>query len=202
MAKKEAKTEELLAKISKDLEDVNNAVKGIFHKSETDYEKPKEITNIKIGLKGTVKPRSRLGFVEGSKIEFSWEVTNIDSRPFSGGSLIITMSPSNGMFVRFMYEVKALQPNEKTIIDKNLDGTPLIDTVLASGFTLFSAQMNNADVYSPPTVYRDPRTAFMSILGKSKEQVYSLFGLIVAAIGLVGTTILGIVQLLIGIHFI
>ena len=56
-------------------------------------------------------------------------------------------------------------------------------------------------IFTHPTEYRDPRTSFLSILGKSKEEVYSLFGLILAAIGLFGTTIIGIIQLLYGFHF-
>jgi hypothetical protein len=152
--------------------------------------------NIKIGLNGTVKPRSILGLVVGSEIEVSWEVTNLDSRPFSGGFLKITMVPANQQFVQFVYHVDPLQPKEKTVIDRNQDGTPLTTNVLATGFTLFSAQMDNVDIYSPPTQYRDPRTSFLSMLGKSKEEVYSLFGLIIAATGLLMTSIIGLIQLI------
>jgi len=158
-------------------------------------------SNIKIALKGTVKPRNRLGFVVGSEIEVSWEVTNIDTRPFTGGTLVITMAPANGQFVQFAYKVDPLIPNGKQLINKNPNGNPYTTNVLSSGFTLFSAYMANVDIYSPPTEYRDPRTSFLSILGKSKEEVYSLFGLILAAIGLFGTTIIGIIQLLYGFHF-
>jgi hypothetical protein len=109
-----------------------------------------QTNNIKIALKANSKPRSRLGYVVGSVIEFSFEVANIDSRPFSGGTLAIIITPANGIFVRFTYPVKSLQPNEKTIIEKNSNGDPLTTNVLASGFTLFSAQMDDVDIYSPP----------------------------------------------------
>lgn len=157
-------------------------------------------TNFKIGLLGKVKPKSRLGFVVGSEIEVAWEVTNLDPRPFSGGTLLITMSPANGQYVQFGYEVNPLQPNEKMLIDKTPNGTPLTTNVIASGFTLFSARMDNVDIYSPPTEYRHPQTSFLSFLGKSKEEVYSLFALILAAIGLVGTFITSLIQLLIYFH--
>lgn len=152
--------------------------------------------NIKISLKGNIKPRSRLGYVVGSEIEVSWEVTNIDTRPFAGGWLVITMAPSNGQFVQFGYKVYPLIPNGKQVINKNLDGNPLTTNVLSSGFTLFSAYMDNVDIYSPPTELRPTGTSFLSILGKSKEELYALFGLIVAATGLLLTAIIGIIQLL------
>lgn len=132
----------------------------------------------------------------GSEIEVSWEATNIDSRPFTGGMLVIIMAPANGQFVQFTYKVDPLVPNGKQVINKNPNGKPYTTNVLSSGFTLFSAQMDNVDIYSPPTEYRDPRTSFYSILGKSKEEVYSLFGLLLAATGLFLTAIIGIIQLL------
>ncbi|MGD0645923.1 MAG: hypothetical protein ABSA75_13535 [Candidatus Bathyarchaeia archaeon] len=152
--------------------------------------------NIKIALKGTVKPRSRLGYVVGSVIEVSWEVTNVDSRPFPGGMLTITMVPANGQFVQATYKVDPLLPNGKQVMNKNPNGSPYTTNVLSSGFTLFQAYVANVDIYSPPTEYRDPRTSFLSILGKSKEEVYTLFALIVAAIGLFLTAVIGIIQLL------
>jgi len=56
------------------------------------------ISNIKIALKENVKPRKMLGGVVCSEMGVSWEVTNINTRPFTGGILVITMALSNGQF--------------------------------------------------------------------------------------------------------
>ncbi|MCW4000423.1 MAG: hypothetical protein NWE93_09300 [Candidatus Bathyarchaeota archaeon] len=151
--------------------------------------------NFKIGLKGTIKPRNILGIVVGSEIEVSWEITNLDSRPFPGDTLYIIMKPPNDQFVQFKYPVKPLQPDEKTIINKNEEGNPLTTNVLAPGFTLFSAHIANVDIYSPPNQYRHPATSFLSMLGKSKEELYSLYGLLIASSGLLITSIIGLIQL-------
>jgi hypothetical protein len=52
-----------------------------------------------------------LGGVVGSEMGVSWEVTNIDTRPFTVGILVITMAPANGQFVIFNYKVDLLIPN-------------------------------------------------------------------------------------------
>jgi hypothetical protein len=52
-----------------------------------------------------------LGGVVGSEIEVSREVTNIDTWPFTGGILVITMAPANGQFVISNYKVDPLIPN-------------------------------------------------------------------------------------------
>jgi len=157
-----------------------------------------ELSNIKIGLNGKTKPCSSLGFVVGSEIEVSWELTNLDSKRFPGGRLRITMVPPNQQYVWFEFIVGTLNPGDKVIIDNDTHGNPLITNVLAQGFTLFFAQLQNADIYSPPNRLINKDTSFLSMLGKSKEEVYALAGLILASIGLIGTTIIGIIQLLHG----
>jgi hypothetical protein len=152
--------------------------------------------NFKLGLNGKVTPRSMLGFMVGTEIEMVWEVTNLDTRTFPGGQLAIVMASANGQFVQFLYSVKPLLPNEKLVIERDQNGNPLTSNILAPGFTLFSAQMNNVNIYSPPTQYRHPGTSFLSILGKSREEVYAIFGLIIASIGLVTTSIVSLIQLL------
>jgi hypothetical protein len=130
-------------------------------------------------------------------MELSFEVTNIDTKPFPGGLLRIIINPANGIIVNFVYPVKALQPEEKTVIDNKSVGAPTtITRILAPGFSYFAAKMDNVDIYSPPTEYRDPNTFFTSVLSKSKEEVYALFGLILASVGLFLTAIIGIIQLL------
>ena len=53
----------------------------------------------RIGLNGSAKPKSRFGFVVGREFEVSYEVTNIDSRIFPGGTLTVAISWPNGQSV-------------------------------------------------------------------------------------------------------
>jgi len=149
-----------------------------------------------IGLKGTAKPRSVFGFVVGSEIEVSWELTNLDNVSFPGGMLSVVMMPPNGQFVKFDYKIDPLPPKGKVIVDKNPNGNRLKTNVLAEGFTLFSASMQNATLYSPPGVVLQPQYSFLSFLGKSMDEIYTKYGLIVAAAGLIGTVVIGTIQLL------
>jgi hypothetical protein len=149
-----------------------------------------------IGLKGAVKPRSSLGFVVGSEIEVSWELTNLGATTFPGGILHIVMATPNGQFVEFIYTVRPMNSGRKVLIDRNPDGSPLRTNVLAQGFTLFLASMDNAVLWSPPGRILPKGYSFHSFLGKSKEEIYSKFALIVAVAGLVGTFITSVIQLL------
>jgi hypothetical protein len=164
-----------------------------------------QTTNIKIELKGKAKPRSRLGYVVGSEIEVTWELKNLDSRPYPGGELKIRMVPPNQQFVWFDLLVGPINPSQKLVVDNDGHGKPVVTNVLAEGFTLFFAQLQNADIYSPSTPLNQPITkdmSFFSILGKPKEEIYTMVGLGVAAAGLILTSIIGIIQLLHDFHII
>jgi hypothetical protein len=159
--------------------------------------------NSKLGLNGKIKNRGIFGCTVGSEIELSWEVTNLGSQEFAGGTLVIVMAPANGQYVQFVYRLNPLKPNETIIIDRNSDGNPLTTNVLSSGFTLFSARVipllptqPKVDIYSPPTELRSPETSFLSMLGKTKEEIYSLIGLYLASTGLLISGIIGIIQLI------
>jgi hypothetical protein len=154
------------------------------------------VPNYRIGINGSVTARSRLGFVVGKEIELSWEVTNLDTRTFPGGLLTITMAPPNGQYVQFNIPIDPLTPNQTLHIDRIQRGTPITSNVLAAGFTLFFASMQNTNIYSPPTQLIPSERSFHSFLGKSKEEIYALAGLILASTGLIATSIISAIQLL------
>ncbi len=164
----------------------------------------KEFDNLrpfKIGLIGKTETDNIFGFVVGAEIRVTWEITNLDSRTFPGGTLVIVMAPPNGQYVQFAYSVKSLKPVEKDVKDQNQNGSPLTTNVLAPGFTLFSAEMimaqpYSAEIYSPPGELRVKGTSFHSLLGKSKEEFYAIIGLYLASVGLVITSIISALQLL------
>lgn len=149
-----------------------------------------------MSLNGTVKAKSRFGFAVGKEIEVAWELTNLDSRTYAGGVLVITMVPANGQFVSFNYLVGKLEPNEKLVINRNEQNNPLTTNVLSEGFTLFMARMDGVDLQSPPGHVLNSQESFLSFIGKSMEEIYSKYALVAAVVGLIGTFVTAVLQLL------
>ena len=163
----------------------------------------RQTTIYRMGLKGTTKSRSRFGYVVGREFEVSYEVTNLGDNHFLGGVLKVLIIPPNGQFVVSSYRIPALAPKAKFLIDKNEVNQPLVKKVMAEGFNLFSAVVTGDDgveaiIESPPDRIRRKGESFMDVFGKPMEEVYEMFALYLAVIGLVGTVVVSIIQLLLG----
>lgn len=155
-----------------------------------------------IGLKGKVKPCSIFGFAVGKKIEVSWELTNLGSDPIPEGRILrIGMNPPNGQFVFFSYPLSRIEPRETITIDKNEHGKPLSTNVLAEGYTLFSANCEGVEIQSPHGKKLDPKISFLSFHARSMEEIYEKWALIFAVIGLLGTFVTSVLQLLFDFGF-
>jgi hypothetical protein len=157
------------------------------------------MSSFNIALQGKVKPRSALGLVVGKEIELSWEVTNLSTGNFLGGILQVHMESPDGHVVTLPSRLPSLKPNERIIVDRDLLGNPLITHVHAQGFTLFYATIGstiNVVIQTPSGNIVPPNVSFFSFFGKTKEELYSLWALIVAVAGLAGTFVLTLIQLL------
>jgi len=156
-----------------------------------------ESTKCRIALKGNAKSRSRFGFVVGRAIQVSWELTNIDTKRYDGGLLIVYMlSPSGTWTLLPSHDVPPLNPNQKHMIDRNPDGTPLTTSVLAEGWTQFAAADLQGAILESPPGRSISQKSFLWFFGTTMEEMYAKWALYAAVIGLVGTFVTNVLQIL------
>jgi len=135
-------------------------------------------------------PMRKKSFVEGEKLEISFELENLSNEIFPGGMLYFYINWTSGQQVRHSFPIPPLKPNQIWVTSK------FETDALSHGFALIYIRMpdihdeqgkpHDVEFYSGRRVenYIDIRASVAAIKVKTWEEIYEFWALIVAALSL------------------
>jgi len=123
-------------------------------------------------------------FLVGHEFEVVFELTNVVSTVFPGGSFGVLIEWPNGQLVQKNYQIPTLDPGE---VHKT---SPFNTGVLSRGYALFSF-LSWGSNDGKELRFRDSsgksifgRPSFHAVLAKEPEEIYEFWGMIIAALSL------------------
>jgi len=125
-------------------------------------------------------------FLEGGEYGVSFIITNLGSKPFPGGQMILKVEWPTNQAVTFGFSIPQILPGESFVEDEI--GT----NVLSKGYGLFFWKSASSSDGKPVRLFRnrqspipvDKRSSFHAIFGKGPEEIYELWGMLIAAFSL------------------
>ena len=133
-------------------------------------------------------------FLEGQRYRYSFSVTNLSERTFSGGELRITVIWPTQQTNNFSFELPEILPNATFQTEERESG------VMARGYGLFFARMHGIFGAEEPRLYHgsiekpiefkeyipqaNRGTSFHILFGRSNEEIYEFWAMVIAAISL------------------
>lgn len=140
-------------------------------------------------------PMRKKSFVEGEKLEISFELENMSDKDFLGGMLYLRINWPSQQQVRESFSILPLKPKQR--VRTQFWPTKKFETVaLSKGFALIYIDMpftydeqgkpHPVEFYSGRRVenYIDTRASIASIKVKSWEEIYEFWALIISAFSL------------------
>lgn len=122
--------------------------------------------------------------LEGETYRVAFLIVNLGKDSFPGGNLTVIVEWPTTQVERFATDIPEIPPN------KSRQTEEMRGIVMSRGFGLFSAYVSSSDS-KPVRIFKNPKKpvgvegeSFQQVKGKTHEEIYEFWGMMVAAISL------------------